>query len=173
MEKLTIHQSTIHGAIHGKPVMATFRTSPPGLRLPPGQYVLRPPVDNPVYGLVMSLEPVPHAATASRQVAPSAIKVATGPQTTAPAGIKVGPRAVPTVRAAPAIKFDSPAIKFDSPAIKFDSPAIKWDTGAGGAAQSLVVASRPIAGSCLVVTAGLGDLVDALQRTGGLMLVVE
>jgi hypothetical protein len=175
MERLTLHQSTIHGAIQGKPVMATVRTSPPGLLLPAGQYVLRPPVDNPVYGLVMAIEPVPAASAVSR----SAVTFRGDPQTPTahksytPSAHKFEPPSTHKVGAPAAIKLDSPAIKFDSPAIKFDSPAIKFDTRAGGAAQPLVIASRPVAGNCLVVTAGLGELVDALQRSGGVILVVE
>ena len=156
MEKLTLRQSTIVGTVQGKRVMATVRASQPGLLLPAGQYVLHPPVDNPVYGRVMPIEPVRTPG------APSAHKLQPQTQTRA-AAVKVD---------SPAIKFDSPAIKFDSPAIKFDSPAIKFDSAAGGA-QPIVLTSRPIAGNTFLVTAGLGELFEAVRRAGGVILVVE
>ena len=34
------------------------------------------------------------------------------------------------------------------------------------------MSGRPIAGSCLVVISGFADLVDAVQRAGGVTLIV-
>jgi hypothetical protein len=168
MEKLTLQQSTIFGTVNGKPVMSTVRASSAGLLLPAGQYVLQPPVDNPVYGLVMSIEPLPASAVPAGEISIRGMPTS---------GIVKTPSAAmgtpaPPIRAPAVVKF-SPSIKFDSPAIKFDSPSIKFDTGAGGAAPPVVITSRPIAGNGFVVTSGAGDLFEVVRSAGGVILVVE
>jgi hypothetical protein len=183
MERLTLQRSTIHGTVHGQRVMSTVRAAPAGLILPPGQYLLHSPVDNPVYGQVMAIEPLPASVLPPGDIyikgmpgsgivktpsAPVAIKDAPATikdtQMRAPAWLKIN---------SPASKVDSPSIKFDSPSIKFDGPSMKWATGPGSADQPVVITSRPIAGNGFVVTSGLGDLFDAVRRAGGVILVAE
>lgn len=173
MDKLTLRQSTIVGTVHGKPIMCTVRASPPGLLLPAGQYVLHAPVDNPVYGQVMSIEPARRPLAAPGEIYVKA-PPASGIMKT-PASELVKPSAVrPAADAPSTIKFQPPELQPGAPAaLKANSPSIKYDTAAGGAAQPVLIAGRPIAGNCLVVTAGLGDLFDAVRGAGGVMLVVD
>lgn len=58
METLTLQQSTIRGTVMGKVINFAFRGSPAGLQLPPGSYLLRPALNNPVYGRVIAIEPL-------------------------------------------------------------------------------------------------------------------
>jgi hypothetical protein len=235
MERLTLEQSVIRGTVLGKPVMCFVRASPAGLQLPAGAYLLRPPVENPVYGQVMWVEPVSAQwqaeasmdafikapaydvikgapaydvikrapaiihwkAPAAMNYAPSKydLKPPTGHKVADPSAIKFSdPSAVKT--AAPAIKFDvggPSAIKFtDASAQKVrqaNAPAIKIDVAgpqAGSplkgevpsernslaALEPVLISSRTIAGHCLVVTTGFADLIDVVQRAGGVALVV-
>jgi hypothetical protein len=176
MEKLTLRQSTILGTVLGKPIMSTVRASPDGLLLPAGEYLLHPPVDNPVYGPVMPIESLPPGAAVDyggyKIVPPTQSSgiVKTPSATRAPSALKFSPSGKVD---SPSIKFDSPAIKFDNPtAMKFSSPSIKFDSAAGGA-QPMVITGRPIAGNSFYVTTGLGDLFDVVSRAGGVILVVE
>jgi hypothetical protein len=193
METLTLEQSVLRGTVLGKPIMCTVSTSPPGLKLPPGSYLLRPPQNNPVYGPVMAIENV------AGDTGDEALKT---PAAYTPSGalVKVPPasrakRAPPAVKAdapsikfdAPAIKFDAPAIKFDaaaakidvaaikfdSPAAKFDAPASGWDVFPGRQRPWVPISDRMTGGNCVIVTAGYGDLVEVVQRAGAVRLVVR
>jgi hypothetical protein len=152
METLTLAQSTIRGFVAGKMVNCAVRSSPAGLTLPAGQYLLRPAADNPVYGLVMSIEPMRPGGQgpASVKMTPAGLKVT-------PAGLKVTPAAL---KMTPAGLKMAPASKVDSPAAGFQQPG------------AIVISGRAIAGNSLVVTLGFGDLVDAVQRAGGVTLIV-
>jgi hypothetical protein len=125
MDTLTLSHSTIRGFVRGKAISCTVRSSPAGLKLAAGRYLLRPAENNPVYGLVISIEPMP-----SQGPGPAAVK------------LPAMPKVVPSGTAA----------------------------REGGAA--IVMSSRAIAGNCLVVTRGFDDLVDAVQHTGGVTLIV-
>jgi hypothetical protein len=152
METLTLAQSTIRGFVAGKMVNCAVRSSPAGLTLPAGQYLLRPAADNPVYGLVMSIEPMRPGGQgpASVKMTPAGLKVT-------PAGLKVTPAAL---KMTPAGLKMAPASKVDSPAAWVQQPG------------AIVISGRAIAGNSLVVTLGFGDLVDAVQRAGGVALIV-
>lgn len=163
METLTLQQSTIRGVVLGKAVFCTLRSSPAGLQLAAGNYLLRPAQNNPVYGLVMPIEPIPDTlplehvaikygkvdppqarndprASAVKFTDPAAIKF-TDPAAikfTDPAAVKfTDPSAVkftPAPQAAPAVKFDTAA----APAVKFDTaapPAVKFDRPAAPAVK--------------------------------------
>jgi len=145
METLTLAQSTIRGFVAGKMVNCAVRSSPAGLTLPAGQYLLRPAANNPVYGLVMSIEPMRPGGQG-----PSSVKMT-------PAALKMTPAAV---KMTPAGLKMAPASKVDSPAAGFQPSG------------AIVISDRAIAGNCLVVTLGFGDLVDAVQRAGGVTLIV-
>ena len=124
METLTLQQSTIRGVVLGKAVFCTLRGSPAGLQLAAGNYLLRPAQNNPVYGLVMAVEPLPD------RVPTDSIAISYGKveHTAAPGKVDVTPPANPS-----AVKFTEPtahkatdptAIKFADPsAIKFTDPA--------------------------------------------------
>jgi hypothetical protein len=159
METLTLAQSTIRGFVAGKMVNCAVRSSPAGLTLPAGQYLLRPAADNPVYGLVMSIEPMRPGGQgpASVKLTPAGLKVT-------PAAVKMTPAAV---KMAPAAVKMTPAGLKMAPASKVDSPAA-WVQQPG----AIVISGRAIAGNSLVVTLGFGDLVDAVQRAGGVALIV-
>jgi len=162
MEKLTLRQSTISGNIQGKPVLSTLRAGADGLLLPSGQYLLHPPVDNPVYGQVMAIEPLPVSAKAPADIYVKSPAPTSGimKAVSAPAVVKDT-----QMRAPAGMKFDSPSIKYDSPSMKFD--------GTDRIASPVVLTSRPIAGNGFVVTSGLGDLFETVKRAGGVILVVE
>lgn len=109
--------------------------------------------------------------------APGAIKFG-------PGAIKFTPGANPATRQsapgkvadAPAMKFfDPPAMKFDTPSMKFDgTPAIKFFFVAGqGLTARVIIAIRPIGQNSLVAQAGFSDLADAVQRAGGVVLIVS
>ena len=160
METLTLERSVIRGIVLGKSIICNVRTSPAGLCLPAGSYVLRPPQDNPIYGKVMLIEllaetPTPAAIKISEQIPAPAhnifkmtafdhLRAPSAPEYTMPSAIKLtapsalkltapaAPANAPSRADAPAIKFDAPAIKFDAPAMKFDAPAIKFDNPAMG-----------------------------------------
>jgi hypothetical protein len=162
METLTLQRSTIRGVVLGTGVFCTLRGSPPGLRLAAGDYLLRPPQNSPVYGLVMLIEPLTPATEAAinnNLRAPSAVKF-TNPAAvkftdpfaskqdnplavkfTSPfAGKQEAPMTVKFRPAAPTIKFDTaaaPAVKFDTAA----SPASKMDTAAAPAVKFDTAAS--------------------------------
>ena len=96
METLTLVQSMIRGSVAGKMVNCTVRSSPAGLTLPAGQYFLRPAANNPVYGLVMSIEPMRPGGQE-----PSAWKTTPAGLKMTPAGLKMGPaglKMAPVVR---------------------------------------------------------------------------
>ena len=124
METLTLQQSTIRGVVLGKAVFCTLRGSPAGLQLAAGNYLLRPAQNNPVYGLVMAVEPLPD------RVPTDSIAISYGKveHTAAPGKVDVTPPANPS-----AVKFTEPtahkatdpaAVKFTDPsAIKFTDPA--------------------------------------------------
>jgi hypothetical protein len=152
METLTLVRSMIRGSVAGKMVNCTVRSSPAGLTLPAGQYLLRPAADNPVYGLVMSIEPMRPGGQelSSWKTTPTALKMT-------PAGLKMDPAGL---KMAPASKVEPPAAKFDSPAAGFQRSG------------AIVISDRPIAGNSLVVTSGFGDLVEAVQRAGGVTLII-
>jgi hypothetical protein len=201
MDTVTLVQSTIRGSVAGKMINCAVHTAPAGLKLPAGRYFLYPAETNPVYGPVMSLEPIPpggsapaaHKATVVGTektmvyLKTPAIKIAPD----APSSVKSPPPA--GVKMAPAIKFDAPAIdkwkapasKGYAPAIKFDAPSAKAEVPGGESDApsspkdsanrgfgTIVVASRAIAGNCLVITSGFADLIDAVQRAGGITLIV-
>jgi hypothetical protein len=159
METLTLDGSVIRGMVQGKPILCTFLTSPPGLRLPAGSFMLRAPYNNPVYGTVMSVEPYsdtaalsalgeaqggpdpaavkfraasdPVGGKATPGLDPAGVKIAPGPD---PAALKVNPgaftRAPAGVKDRPgAYDMTPPAIKADVAALK-DAPAIKFDAPA-------------------------------------------
>ncbi len=172
MEKLTLRQSTISGTIQGKPVLSTLRAASAGLLLPAGQYLLQPPVDNPVYGQVMAIEPLPASVLPQGEIHIKGIPASGIVKTpSAPANVKDAPGSFRDQTSA-AVRSNSPAIKFDSPSIKYDSPSMKFD-GGGGTDSRVVLTSRPIAGNGFVVTSGLGDLFETVKRAGGVILVVE
>ena len=116
METLTLQQSTIRGTVLGKAVFCTLRGSPAGLQLAAGSYLLQPPQNNPVYGLVMVIEPLTRAAEAATSAFDSFRKA----QATAPGKIALGPPANPS-----AVKLTEPAAHkaTDPAAVKFTSPS--------------------------------------------------
>ena len=138
MDTLTLSQSTIRGFVTGKAVNCTVHSSPAGLKLAAGRYLLSPAENNPVYGLVMSIEPI----RSGGQNVPG--RVGFEYRVEGPAAVKMPamPKVVPSGTTA----------------------------RAGGAA--IVLSGRAIAGNCLVVDTGFDDLVDAVQRIGGVTLVV-
>jgi len=116
METLTLQQSTIRGTVLGKAVFCTLRGSPAGLQLAAGSYLLQSPQNNPVYGLVMVIEPLTRAAEAATSAFDSFRKA----QATAPGKIALGPPANPS-----AVKFTEPAAHkaTDPAAVKFTNPS--------------------------------------------------
>ena len=160
METLTLQQSTIRGVVLGKAVFCTLRGSPAGLQLAAGNYLLRPALNNPVYGLVMALEPlsdrVPTDAiaisyakiehTAARSdLGASAVKF------TDPAAHKATDPAAVKFTNPSAVKFTDPsAVKFTDPAaIKFTppsqtAPAVKVDFAAAPAVKVDVAAAPAV-----------------------------
>jgi hypothetical protein len=150
MNTLTLSHSTIRGFVTGKAISCTVRSSPAGLKLATGRYLLRPAENNPVYGLVISIEPMP-----SQGPGPAAVKLPAMPKdaASATAARPVGP--------GPA------AVKL--PAMPKVVPS---GTAAREGGAAIVMSSRAIAGNCLVVTTGFDDLVDAVQHTGGVTLIV-
>jgi hypothetical protein len=216
METLTLIHSMIRGSVAGKMLNCSVRSSPEGLKLPAGQYVLRPAARNPVYGMVISIEPTQPGGlgpTAGKQVpvtetltlhyskmgiSPPASKVdapaipkmagakieAPASKVDAPAGLKPAPAIIHLKTpsgakvGAPASKVDAPTAlkwagaKIETPASKVDAPSSAWDVTPAVRAGAIVLSDRAIAANCLVVTAGFGDLVDALQRAGTVTLVV-
>lgn len=188
METLALSGSTIRGTVKGKLVNCSVKTSPVGLKLPPGRYVLRASAANPVYGTVLSIESLSSgdaggaAAIATllppgvnHPSTPTAIKfappAAPSAQKVTPAGLKVAPGAhkiaPSTIKDAPAVKADfAPSMKFDSPSMKFDGPA------AGRSGQRVLISSRSIGEDSFVAVSGFSDLLDAVQRAGEVTLVV-
>jgi hypothetical protein len=197
MDTVTLVESMMRGFVAGKMIHCTVRSSPAGLKLPAGQYLLRPAVDNPVYGRVMSIEPMwagglgPSAVKygaqtyeywklsahrgipdASKVDAPAGLKMAPASKVDAPAGLKMAPAS--KVDAPAALKMAPAGLKM-APASKVDSPGAPSAFHKSPPAMregAIVVSDRFIAGNCLVVTSGFGDLVDALQRAGGVALIV-
>lgn len=88
---------------------------------------------------------------------------------TNPSAVKFSPSAV---------KFSATAVKFTDPsAIKFTdrsgAPAIKFDSAGSQMAQAVVISERAIAGgNSFIAIAGFDDLIDVVQRAGGVTLVV-
>jgi hypothetical protein len=52
----------LHGLLGGRPVMCFLRT---GVNIPKGQYLLLPPVEDPIYGTLVPMMPLDPAATSS------------------------------------------------------------------------------------------------------------
>ena len=148
MDTLTLSHSTIRGFVTAKAISCTVRSSPAGLQLAAGRYLLRPAENNPVYGLVMSIEPMP-----SQGPGPAAVKLPTMPKV-----VPSGTLARPGGPGPAAIKM--PAM-----------PKVVASEGREGGA-AIVISGRAIAGNCLVVTTGFEDLVDAVQHAGGVTLIV-
>ena len=126
METLTLQQSTIRGVVLGKAVFCALRGSPAGLKLAAGNYLLKPAQNNPVYGLVMAIEPLPAG------VSTDAVAVMYGKLDPPPARSDLGASAVKFTEPAAhkatdpaALKFTDPsAVKFTDPsAVKFSDPA--------------------------------------------------
>jgi hypothetical protein len=157
METLTFQQSKIHGTVLGKPVLCELRGAPSGLQLPAGHYLLLPAVKSAIYGQVMPIQPLgPGGATMHQGTvkSPSQFDVKPG------AGFNYSPIA-PT-----AMNYTPVEHKVAAPAIKFDS--------ARQQAPSIVISEHAMAGgNCFVATAGFADLVDVVQRAGGITLVVR
>ena len=178
METVTLVQSTIRGFVSGKAINCTVRRSPAGLTLPAGQYLLHPAANNPVYGLVMSIEPMRPGGQGPSQVKiESAVQRAPAMKYVTPS---FKPRSPAHVKVAPASKVDAPASKVDAPASKVDAPASKVDAPASKAvdapalrAGSIVLSGRAIAANGLVVTSGFAELVDAVQHAGDVVLIVK
>jgi hypothetical protein len=139
MDTLTLSHSTLRGFVTGKAVNCTVRSSPAGLKLAAGRYLLCPAENNPVYGLVMSIEP-----------------------------IRSGGQNVPGPRVGHEYRVEGPAA-LKIPAMPKVVPS---GTTAREGGAAIVVSGRAIAGNSLVVDTGFDDLVDAVQRTGGVTLVV-
>lgn len=57
MDTLTLDGTTIRGVVNGRKINCVISSSPAGLTLPRGQYVLRAEEKNAVYGQLLSIEP--------------------------------------------------------------------------------------------------------------------
>jgi hypothetical protein len=201
METLTLRQSTIHGSVLGKPIMCTLRGSPSAPQLPVGNYLLLPAVQSPVYGMVMSIQPLGAAGDpAMKSPSQYDLRPAARAADTSPGAVKYSLTALKLSDNVPLpdgvamytdsrIKFTDPAaIKFapaqhKTPAhgifktvaqgiYKTVAPAIKFDS-ASQMASSVVISERPIAGgNGFIASAGFADLVDVVQRAGGVRLTV-
>ncbi len=56
MDTVTLTGTTIRGSVKGRTINCAVRSSPAGLRLPPGQYVMTAEQNNAVYGPVVSIQ---------------------------------------------------------------------------------------------------------------------
>lgn len=183
METLRMEGSAIRGLVQGRAVNCLIHSMPSGLVLPSGQYLLRLAGDSPVYGICLSIEAAGRGATAMSAtiikeppaaiatLVPAAIPgTAAGRPDYGLSAIKFAPG---IMKETPAMKFDSPSMKFDTPSQKFDSPGLKFDgAGTSGMTARVIIAIRPVGEHSLVAQAGFSDLVDAVQRTGGVLLSV-
>jgi hypothetical protein len=178
MDTITLTGTTLRGSVDGRTINCSVKSSPAGLRLPPGQYILKAAPNNPVYGPAVSIE---GGAPAAGQASAVAALVAPGapvshyyktPQGAgSPGAIKFGPAGI---KDAPTGKVDAPAGKFfEPPAGKFfDAPASPRDAAGGRPAQRVLIGSRAVGENCFVALAGFSDLLDAVQRAGAVALIV-
>ena len=160
---------TIAGNLAGKFLCCTMRPPQGGALPPAGDYVILPPMNDPIYGRVALMAPVGRAggirpeltmqkclATATflkPDVTPAAVsgKLLEKPLGAAAIGAKV---------------FQKPGATATSIGAKvFEKPLEKRGAGAG---QVFVLSDRPVLGrNCVVVSSGFADLMDSLQTAGG------
>jgi hypothetical protein len=84
MDTVTLTGTTIRGSVKGRTINCSVRSAPAGLRLPPGQYVLKALTDNPVHGPTVSIEGG-GSSPASQQF--KGMRVEGAPGSTSPAAI--------------------------------------------------------------------------------------
>jgi hypothetical protein len=183
MDTVTLTGTTIRGSVNGRTINCSVRSAPAGLKLPPGQYVLKASPNNPVHGPTVAIESAgatASTATAVATLAPPGVAVShhkfTPPGSApgimkltpgAPGAIKVAPGAPQTHKIAPRAVKDAPAEKVDF------APSWKWDGAPGQSPQRVLIGSQAIGENCFVAMAGFADLVDAVQQAGAVTLVVK
>jgi hypothetical protein len=185
MDTVTLSGSTIRGSVKGRTINCSVKTSPVGLKLPAGTYLLKSSSDNPVYGATVSIQATagsvqspaavatllpPGSSVAGRAAAPAAVKFAPGTPAThkdaPPTAHKIAPPATHAIAAATAHKL-APAGKV------IDAPASPRDPASGLVqAQRVLISDRAIGENCFVALAGFSDLIDAVKQAGEVTLVV-
>lgn len=141
--KFQLANGTVTGFIANKAI--SFKTQPAttGSKPPAGNYVIHPPVNDPIYGLVALMTPVGSSGSgnAMGKVYISPILTETKINTELAVAKLAGPAFIKTGPLKPKVVF--------------------------------VLTSRPISGqNSLVVTSGFADLLDALQTAGGTTVTV-
>ncbi len=181
--KFQLANGTVTGFLANKAI--NFKTKPatPGSTPPRGNYIISPPMNDPIYGPVAIMTPVNSSSPGSTMVKtigwekPAAIHFDMGPASQKVFG--------PGFRKEGLGSSGNPAAQKDvyAPAaqIGWGNPAaIQFDMGPAFAKQGplkpnvvFVLTSRPISGQkSLVVTSGFADLLDALQTAGGTTVTV-
>jgi hypothetical protein len=194
MESVTLSGTTIRGSVKGRTINCALRTSPAGLKLPPGTYLLKPAENNPVYGLVMAIETAgptgPVAPSYSKMPAGSPAAVATlvppgaasahfkdtpaaGAMAGSPIMHKVQPGGPAGHKVTPAAHKVAALAHKDAPAGKVAAPASPRDPAANlGQQQRVLISGQAIGENCFVAMAGFADLMAAVNSAGGVTLVV-
>ena len=166
METLRLEGTTIRGVVQGRKINCVIASAPAGLALPSGQYWLSAAETSPIYGQLLSIEAArePDAApgTGRHKIEPpAALKYSPAVATLVPAGQASGIKAGGDFH----IKFAPGALK-DAPAGKF------FDSASPSGSPRVIIAVRPIGEGSLVAQAGFSDLVETVQKAGGITLIV-
>lgn len=155
VSNLRFQNGAITGVLSGKPLFCFLRSAQ-GAAPPAGQYVIQGPVQDPIYGPVIIMATIGGGTV-------GAAKVANDGGITA---YKDGEDGVNRAsRPAGGLAMDDWTQRPGAVA------AYEWDARPGGSA--FIVSGAPIPGrNCLVMTAGLPELIDALKTAGSALITV-
>jgi hypothetical protein len=139
----------VAGSIGGRAIQFAIRPAQTGSQLPPGNYDIHPPVNDPIYGNI-------------------ALMTLTGGGPAAPALPAIKSSTTQTQAALHAYKMGA----FHAPVMFKNYPQGAQSAAMGG--RAFVLSSRPILGqNNLVITTGFADLMDALHAAGGATITVS
>lgn len=146
---LKLQNGAMVGTLAGKPLFCFLRATQ-GSALPAGEYIVRGPVEDPIYG-------------------PVAILVSKGSHSGGTVAIEWTYRAHDWIQQPPA---GAAAADAWSPAMAGTATGY-FQCAPGGSGGAFLVSGRSIPGqNCLVVTSGLSELMDALKAAGSASITV-